>query len=70
MEIPTHSKEIQQTLPSYERLVLGLHRNSAKSAMWSEDHSGEGRAVSFRKLSSSKSSNKDSTINVSATRTD
>ena len=47
-------------------LILGLHRNSAKSAMWSDDHSGEGRAVSFLKLSSSKSSNKDSTDNESA----
>lgn len=48
------------------RLILGLHLNSAKSAMWSDDHSGEGRAVSFLKLSSSKSSNNESTVNESA----
>lgn len=53
-------------IPLSQRLVLGLQRNSANSAMWSEDHSGEGRAVSFLKLFSSKSSNKDSTVNVSA----
>lgn len=50
----------------HQRLVLGMQRNSAKSAMWSEDHSGDGRAVSFLKLSSSSSSNNDSTVNVSA----
>ena len=50
----------------YYRLTLGLHRNSARSAIWSDDHSGEGRAVSFLKLSSSNSSNNDSTVNESA----
>lgn len=49
-----------------QRLALGMQRNSAKSAIWSEDHSGEGSAVSFLKLSSSKSSNKDSTVKESA----
>lgn len=50
----------------YYRLFLGVHRNSARSAIWSDDHSGEGRAVSFLKLSSSKSSSNDSTVNESA----
>lgn len=49
-----------------QRLGLDLQRNSAKSAIWSEDHSGDGSAVSFLKLSSSKSSNKDSTVRESA----
>ena len=56
------------TYLAHHRLILGLHRNSAKSAMWSDDHSGEGRAVSFLKLSSSRSSNNDSTVNESAER--
>lgn len=50
----------------HQRLVLGTQRNSAISAMWSEDHSGDGRAVSFLKLSSSSNSNNDSTVSVSA----
>ena len=49
-----------------QRLGLDLQRNSARSAIWSEDHSGEGSAVSFLKLSSSKSSNNDSTVKESA----
>lgn len=49
------------------RLGLFLQqRNSAKRAIWSEDHSGEGSAVSFLKLSSSNNSNNDSTTNESA----
>lgn len=63
---PNFSTYCFSKVPLYQRLVLGLQRNSANSAMWSEDHSGEGRAVSFLKLFSSKSSNKDSTVNVSA----
>lgn len=50
-----------------QRLDLFLQqRNSAKRAMWSEDHSGEGSAVSFLKLSSSSNSNNDSTTKESA----
>jgi hypothetical protein len=44
----------------------GLQRNSASKAMWSDDHSGEGNAVSLRKLSSSTNSKSDSTLSESA----
>lgn len=64
-------RKVKKNLPNlcHHRLVRGLQRNSARSAMWSEDHSGEGSAVSFLKLSSSRSSNKDSTVKESAERT-
>lgn len=44
----------------------GLQRNSANNAMWSDDHSAEGKPVSFRRLSSSRSSSSDSTLSESA----
>jgi hypothetical protein len=53
-------------LMSHRLDIFLQQRNSAKRAIWSEDHSGEGRAVSFLKLSSSNSSNNDSTTNESA----
>ncbi len=43
-----------------------LQRNSANRAIWSDDHSGDGNAVSLRKLSSSSSSSSDSTPSESA----
>lgn len=57
-------------LMSHRLDILLQQRNSAKRAVWSEDHSGEGSAVSFLKLSSSNSSNNDSTTNESAEMTD
>lgn len=61
-----YCNDLYFTYLNYQRLILGLHRNSAKSAIWSDDHSGEGSAVSFLKLSSSKSSSSDSTVKESA----
>lgn len=54
---------------SQRQFLQDLQLNSAPSAMRAEDHSGEGSAVYFLKLCSSKSSNRPSTVSEFAATT-